>query len=231
MEDYRLDILIDKGPSARSIKLNLNRFTLIGATTRAGMLTGALRARFGLTLRLDFYGPAELARILHRSARVLDVPLEEEGAVEIARRSRGTPRIANRLLRRARDVAQVKGDGVITSGAAHQALEMLGVDEQGLDEMDRRLLLTLIDKFNGGPVGLNSLAVAVGEEPETIEEVHEPYLIQEGFLHRTPRGRVVTPQAFRYFERRPPADLASRTGQTHLFEEEDGDPAADDQGT
>ncbi|MFO7768852.1 MAG: Holliday junction branch migration DNA helicase RuvB [bacterium] len=223
MEDYRLDILIDKGPSARSIKLNLNRFTLIGATTRAGMLTGALRARFGLTLRLDFYGPPELARILARSARVLDVPLEKEGALEIARRSRGTPRIANRLLRRARDVAQVKGEGVVTAGVARQALEMLGVDEQGFDEMDRRLLLTIIDKFGGGPVGLNSLAVAVGEEAETIEEVHEPYLIQEGFLHRTPRGRVVTPQAFRYFERSPPADLADRTGQTHLFGEDDGE--------
>lgn len=223
MEDYRLDILIDKGPSARSIKLNLNHFTLIGATTRAGMLTGALRARFGLTLRLDFYEPSQLARILERSARVLEVPLEEEGALEIAGRSRGTPRIANRLLRRARDVAQVKGDGVITADVARQALEMLGVDEQGFDEMDRRLLLTLIDKFAGGPVGLNSLAVAVGEEPETIEEVHEPYLIQEGFLHRTPRGRVVTLQAFRYFDRSPPADLADRTGQTHLFDAGEGE--------
>jgi len=217
MEDYRLDILIDKGPSARSIKLNLARFTMVGATTRAGMLTGALRARFGLTIRLDFYNREELAAILRRSARVLDVVLEEEGALEIARRSRGTPRIANRLLRRARDVAQVRGDGTITAGSARDALEMLGVDELGFDEMDRRVLLTLIDKFNGGPVGLGSLSVAVGEEGETLEEVHEPFLIQQGFLHRTSRGRVATRLAYEHFERTPPGD-APEGGQPTLFD-------------
>ena len=206
MEDYRLDILIDRGPSARSVKLNLNKFTMIGATTRAGMLTGALRARFGLTIRLDFYSPDELATIVERSARVLKVEMDAEGGREIARRSRGTPRIANRLLRRARDVAQVKGDGTITLEIADEALNMLGVDSYGLDDMDRRLLLAILDKFDGGPVGLSSLAVAVGEEGETIEVVHEPYLIQEGFMHRTPRGRVATAKAFRYFDRTPPAD-------------------------
>jgi Holliday junction DNA helicase RuvB len=206
MEDYRLDILIDRGPSARSVKLNLNRFTMIGATTRAGMLTGALRARFGLTIRLDFYSPEDLATIVERSARVLKVEMDAVGGREIARRSRGTPRIANRLLRRARDVAQVKGEGIITLEIADEALNMLGVDGQGLDEMDRRLLLAILDKFDGGPVGLSSLAVAVGEEGETIEVVHEPYLIQEGFLHRTPRGRVATAKAYRYFDRTPTDD-------------------------
>ena len=206
MEDYRLDILIDRGPSARSVKLNLNKFTMIGATTRAGMLTGALRARFGLTIRLDFYSPEELATIVERSARVLKVEMDAVGGREIARRSRGTPRIANRLLRRARDVAQVKGDGIITLEIADEALNMLGVDGCGLDEMDRRLLLAILDKFDGGPVGLSSLAVAVGEEGETIEVVHEPYLIQEGFLHRTQRGRVATAKAYRYFDRTPTKD-------------------------
>lgn len=206
MEDYRLDIMIDRGPSARSVKLNLNRFTMIGATTRAGMLTGALRARFGLTIRLDFYSPEELAIIVERSARVLKVEMDELGGREIARRSRGTPRIANRLLRRARDVAQVKGDGIITLEIADEALNMLGVDGSGLDEMDRRLLLAILDKFDGGPVGLSSIAVAVGEEGETIEVVHEPYLIQEGFLHRTPRGRVATTKAYKYFDRTPTND-------------------------
>lgn len=224
MEDYRLDILIDKGPSARSIKLNLNRFTMVGATTRAGMLTGALRARFGLTLRLDFYTPRDLAVIVERSARVLGVELKRAGAEEIAGRSRGTPRIANRLLRRARDVAQVRGDGTVTAGSAAEALEMLGVDDRGFDEMDRRVLLTLIDKFGGGPVGLNSLAVAVGEEGETLEEVHEPYLIQQGFLHRTSRGRVATPKAYAHFDRHLPAPGANDAGQASLF-----DPSADEE--
>jgi holliday junction DNA helicase RuvB len=218
MEDYTLDILIDRGPSARSIKLNLNRFTLIGATTRAGMLTPALRARFGLTVRLDFYEPPVLTRILQRSSRVLDVPLEDQGADEIALRSRGTPRVANRLLRRARDVAQVEGEGVITREVARRSLEMLGVDEAGLDEMDRRLLLTLLDRFEGGPVGLGSLAVAIGEEAETIEEVHEPYLIRIGLLHRTPRGRVATAAAWRHFDREVPARSDQEGGdQTTLF--------------
>ncbi len=206
MEDYRLDIMIDRGPSARSVKLNLNKFTMIGATTRAGMLTAALRARFGLTIRLDFYSPEELAVIVERSARVLKVEMDAVGGREIAQRSRGTPRIANRLLRRARDVAQVKGDGIITLEIADEALNMLGVDGLGLDEMDRRLLLAILDKFDGGPVGLSSLAVAVGEEGETIEVVHEPYLIQEGFLHRTPRGRVATAKAYTYFDRTPTGD-------------------------
>ncbi len=209
MEDFHLDIMIDRGPGARSVKLNLDRFTLIGATTRAGMLTGALRARFGLTIRLDFYSPEELAVILTRSARVLDTRLDAEGGREIARRSRGTPRIANRLLRRARDVAQVRGDGVVTRAVAEETLRLLGVDELGLDEMDRRFLLILIDQFGGGPVGIGSLAVAVGEEAETLEVVHEPYLIQQGLLHRTPRGRVVTEHAWRHFGRTPPAGAGS----------------------
>ncbi len=224
MEDFRLDILIDRGPGARSVKLNLNRFTLVGATTRAGMLTSALRARFGLTTRLDFYPSEELARIVKRSARVLNVPLDGEGATELSRRSRGTPRIANRLLRRARDVAQVRGDGVITRAVAEETLEMLGVDDRGLDEMDRRLLLTLIEKFDGGPVGLNSLAVAIGEEGETLEIVHEPYLIQEGFLHRTQRGRVATPAAFGHFGHTPPASLKKEL-QPDLFTGEKGGEA------
>ncbi len=219
MEDFRLDILIDRGPGARSVKLNLNRFTLVGATTRAGMLTSALRARFGLTTRLDFYSAEELFRIIRRSARVLDVALDPEGGAELAGRSRGTPRIANRLLRRARDVAQVRGDGVITRAVAEETLELLGVDNRGLDDMDRRLLLTLIEKFDGGPVGLGSLAVAIGEEGETLEIVHEPYLIQEGFLHRTPRGRVVTPAAFEHFGKTVP-DSIRREIRPDLFGQE-----------
>ncbi len=219
MEDFRLDILIDRGPGARSVKLNLNRFTLVGATTRAGMLTSALRARFGLTTRLDFYSAEELFRIIQRSARVLDVALDPEGGAELAGRSRGTPRIANRLLRRARDVAQVRGDGVITRSVAEETLELLGVDSRGLDDMDRRLLLTLIEKFDGGPVGLGSLAVAIGEEGETLEIVHEPYLIQEGFLHRTPRGRVVTPAAFEHFGKTVP-DSIRREIRPDLFGQE-----------
>jgi len=225
MEDFRLDILIDRGPGARSVKLNLNRFTLIGATTRAGMLTSALRARFGLTTRLDFYSSDELARIIRRSARVLDVALDPEGGAELASRSRGTPRIANRLLRRARDVAQVRGDGVITRQVAEETLELLGVDDRGLDDMDRRLMLTLIEKFDGGPVGLGSLAVAIGEEGETLEVVHEPYLIMEGFLHRTPRGRVATPAAFKHFGKAPPVSKPDEV-QPDLFppeEDEEGE--------
>lgn len=229
MEDYRLDILIDKGPSARSVKLNLNRFTMVGATTRAGMLTGALRARFGLTIRLNFYSAEELAGIVERSARVLGVDLDPEGGVELARRSRGTPRIANRLLRRARDVAQVRADGVITKAVAEEALSMLGVDERGLDEMDRRLLLALIEKFEGGPVGLGSLAVAVGEEGETIEVVHEPYLIQEGFLHRTPRGRVVTRAAYAHFGKEAPEGAETNKIQPDLFEPDTDSTAGEDE--
>lgn len=199
MEDFTLDIMIDKGPSARSIKLNLKRFTLIGATTRAGLLTSPMRARFGMTNRLGFYLPEELFHILQRSARILGVNIDDAGAMEIAKRARGTPRIANRLLRRTRDFAQVKADGLITESVAREALGMLEVDERGLDEMDKRILRTIIEKFNGGPVGINTIAVAVGEESDTIEEVYEPYLIQEGFMARTPRGREVTELAFRHF--------------------------------
>ena len=196
MEDFRLDIIIDSGPSARSIQLNLPRFTLVGATTRSGMLTAPLRSRFGLVNRLDYYTQAELARIIERSAGLLDIPVLPEGALEIAARSRGTPRVANALLRWVRDYAQVKGDGTITGPAADAALAMIEIDEQGLDEMDKRILEALIYKFNGGPVGVGSLAVAVGEDAATIEEVHEPFLILQGFLQRTPRGRTALPAAY-----------------------------------
>ncbi|MBI4531741.1 MAG: Holliday junction branch migration DNA helicase RuvB [Candidatus Latescibacteria bacterium] len=199
MEDYVLDIVIDSGPSARSYRVPLEPFTLIGATTRSGLLTSPMRARFGIPLRLDFYKPEELAVILKRSARILGTVIDEEGALEIAGRARGTPRIANRLLRRARDVAQVKGDGVVTRDVVEETLRMLDVDEKGLDEMDRRLLLAIIEKFEGGPVGLTNLAAVVGEEPDTLEEVYEPYLIQEGYLKRTPRGREATALAYAHF--------------------------------
>lgn len=196
MEDFRLDIIIDSGPSARSIQINLPRFTLIGATTRSGMLTAPLRSRFGLINRLDYYTFTELAAIIERSAGLLDVPIEPEGALQIASRSRGTPRVANALLRWVRDFAQVRGGGVIDGKAADAALAMIEIDADGLDEMDKRLLEALIYKFNGGPVGLNSLAVAVGEDAATIEEVHEPFLIMQGFLQRTPRGRLAMPAAY-----------------------------------
>lgn len=205
MEDYRIDILIDSGPNARSVKLRLPPFTLIGATTRKGLLTAPLRARFGIEFRYDYYHTEDLQQIVLRSARILGVAIDEAGAYEIARRSRGTPRIANRLLRRTRDFAEVKGDGRITREVARMALEALDVDEAGLDEMDVRLLRTLIEKFGGGPTGLNTLAVAVGEDPGTLEEVYEPYLIQEGFLERTPRGRVATARAYQHFGLAPPA--------------------------
>ena len=196
MEDYQLDIMIGDGPSARSIKLDLPPFTLVGATTRAGLLTSPLRDRFGIVQRLEFYSADDLCRIILRSAGLLKIQLEAEGAHEIASRSRGTPRIANRLLRRARDYAQVKADGIISSGVAKAALDMLKVDRSGLDHMDRRLILALIEKFEGGPVGVESLAAAIGEERGTIEDVIEPYLIQQGFMMRTPRGRVVTSRAY-----------------------------------
>ncbi len=205
MEDFEIDIMLGKGPTARSIKLPLKPFTLVGATTRAGLLSPPLRARFGDTCRLDFYTPEELQKIVLRSARILNVQIENDAALEIAKRSRGTARIANRLLRRVRDYAQVKGDGIVTVEVADSALKMLGVDELGLDDMDRLLIRTLIEKFAGGPVGLASLAVAVGEEKQTIEEVHEPYLIQIGFLKRTPQGRVATPLAYRHFGLTPPS--------------------------
>src|SRR6187455_2835451 len=199
MEDFELDIVIGQGPGARSVKVPLQPFTLIGATTRAGLLTAPLRARFGIVHRLDFYELADLTTIVSRSARILGVGLEREAAIEIARRSRGTPRIVNRLLRRVRDFAQVKADGRITQTVCHDALELLEVDQHGFDEADRRLLRTIIDKFDGGPVGLNSLAAAIGEEKDAIEDIYEPYLIQIGFIDRTSRGRVATARAYEYF--------------------------------
>lgn len=199
MEEFRLDIMIDSGPSARSIQLSIPQFTLIGATTRAGLLTAPLRSRFGVTNRLDYYNHEELFLVVMRSAAILKAPIEEDGAMELARRSRGTPRIANRLLRRTRDFAEIKGDGKITLDIAKIALSALDVDEFGLDDMDKRILLTIIEKFNGGPVGINTIAVAVGEEAGTIEEVYEPFLIQQGFLKRTPRGRQATELAYARF--------------------------------
>ncbi len=205
MEDFQLDLVIGQGPHARTIKLDLPRFTLVGATTRAGLLTAPLRNRFGVVYRLDYYSDEELDRIIVRSAKVLGVEISPEGATELARRSRGTPRVANRILRRVRDFAQVLGDGVITQELAHMALERLEVDERGLDDMDRRILQTLIGKFDGGPVGLETLAIAVGEEKGTIEDIYEPFLIQVGFLARTPRGRTVTRLAFDHFGLTPRA--------------------------
>ncbi|MXR67455.1 Holliday junction branch migration DNA helicase RuvB [Shewanella sp. JBTF-M18] len=199
MEDYQLDIMIGEGPAARSIKLELPPFTLIGATTRAGALTSPLRARFGIPLRLEFYNVKDLSSIVTRSAKVLELPIDNEGAVEVARRSRGTPRIANRLLRRVRDYAEVKHDGEINKAVAESALDMLDVDVEGFDYMDRKLLLAIIDKFMGGPVGLDNLAAAIGEERETIEDVLEPFLIQQGFIQRTPRGRIATARAYQHF--------------------------------
>ncbi|MBN1828227.1 MAG: Holliday junction branch migration DNA helicase RuvB [Deltaproteobacteria bacterium] len=199
MEDFYIDILIGQGPSARSMKLDIPRFTLIGATTRAGLLTSPLRDRFGMSFRLEFYNHDELTTIVRRSSRILSVSVEDDGALEIARRSRGTPRIANRLLRRVRDYVQVKGKGVITGPLASAALEMLEVDRKGFDLMDRKIMLTIIEKFGGGPVGIDSLSSAIGEEKTTIEDVYEPYLIQEGYLHRTNRGRVATETAYRHF--------------------------------
>jgi len=199
LEDFQLDIMIGEGPAARSIKLDLPPFTLAGATTRAGMLTNPLRDRFGIVARLEFYSQPELATIVQRSARLLKISLENEGASEIARRSRGTPRVANRLLRRVRDYAQVKGDGTVSMDVAEAALKMLDVDVLGLDVMDRKLLLAVIEKFGGGPVGVENLAHAIGEEADTIEDVLEPFLIQQGYLKRTPRGRVATLSAYRHF--------------------------------
>jgi len=205
MEDFQLDVMIGQGPSARSIKLDLKRFTLIGATTRAGLLTSPLRDRFGVSFRLDFYQCGELATIVRRSAAILGIPIEPAGADEIARRSRGTPRVANRLLRRVRDFAEVRAQGVITPVVAEQALALLEVDHRGFDKMDRALLLAIIDKFGGGPVGVETLAAAVGEERDTIEDVYEPFLIQEGYLNRTAKGRLATQLAYEHFGRRGPA--------------------------
>ena len=209
LEDYQIDIMIGEGPAARSIKLDVQPFTLVGATTRAGMLTNPLRDRFGIVARLEFYTPQELTRIVARSAGLLQVPLEDDAGMELARRSRGTPRIANRLLRRVRDYAQVKGTGRITLEMAHKALAMLDVDPQGFDLMDRKLLEAVIHRFDGGPVGLDNIAASIGEEPGTIEDVIEPYLIQQGFLQRTPRGRIATLAAYRHLGVMPPKRDAS----------------------
>ncbi|MEO2044408.1 MAG: Holliday junction branch migration DNA helicase RuvB [Nitrospinaceae bacterium] len=213
MEDYKLDIMIGQGPSARSIKLELPPFTLVGATTRAGLLTSPLRDRFGVVHRLDYYSEKELEIILTRSANILKISIVPEGANEIARRSRGTPRIANRLLRRVRDYAQVKANGIITREVASNALEMMEVDNKGLDKMDHKLLLAMIEKYSGGPVGIESLAASISEEKDTIEDVLEPYLIQTGFIQRTPRGRVATSLAYKHFNKLPP----SQKNQKNLF--------------
>jgi Holliday junction DNA helicase RuvB len=204
MEDFELDIVIGQGPGARSVKVPVEPFTLIGATTRAGLLTSPLRARFGIVHRLDFYDARDIEEIVRRSARILDVPMDEAAATEIAARSRGTPRIVNRLLRRVRDYAQVRANGRITVDVARAAMTLLDVDQYGFDESDRRLVLTIIEKFNGGPVGLGSLAAALSEEADAIEDMYEPYLIQIGFLERTPRGRIATARAYEYFGRTMP---------------------------
>jgi Holliday junction DNA helicase RuvB len=219
MEDFAVDIVIGKGPAARTMRINLPRFTLVGATTRLALLTGPLRDRFGAVLRLDFYDDASMQEIITRSASILEAPIADDGAREIARRARGTPRIANRLLRRVRDYAQVHGDGEITAPIGRQALEMLEVDELGLDETDRRVLRTIVEKFDGGPVGIETLAAATSEETDTIMDVYEPYLIQLGFLQRTPRGRVATRRAYEHLQVTPPPTLEIR--QQNLFIEDD----------
>ena len=214
MEDYRIDIMIDKGPSARSIQIDLNPFTLIGATTRSGMLTAPLRARFGINMHLEYYDPDTLQRIIRRSARLMKVPIEDAAANEISRRSRGTPRIANGLLRRVRDFAQVKGNGTITTDIAQLSLSALNIDSYGLDEIDNKILLTIIDKFRGGPVGISTIATAIGEDAGTVDDVYEPFLIMEGFIKRTPRGRMVTQLAYEHLGRNP---YASNIMQQELF--------------
>ena len=220
MEDFQLDIMIGDGPAARSIKLDLPPFTLVGATTRAGLLTSPLRDRFGIVQRLEFYTTEELANIINRSAGILNVDIDSQGSIEIGKRSRGTPRIANRLLRRVRDFAQVKGDGVITKELADKALDMLSVDQNGFDHMDRRVLLAVIEKFDGGPVGLDSLSAAVGEERGTIEDVIEPYLILNGFLMRTPRGRVATMNCYRHFGMHAPQQIQQAHENSDLFSDQ-----------
>jgi holliday junction DNA helicase RuvB len=219
MEDFYLDIMIDKGANARSVKLTLPRFTLIGATTRSGLLTSPLRARFGIVERLGFYTPDELAIIVKRSSSLIKIAIDEAGAFEIARRSRGTPRIANRLLKRVRDFAEVKADGVITKKVADEALLMLNVDSSGLDDMDNRILKFLLEEFDGGPVGVANLAIAVSEEQETIEEVYEPYLIQKGFIKRTQSGRVATKMCYEHFGKTVPSEKIKKADQQSLFDE------------
>lgn len=215
MEDYRIDIMIDKGPSARSIQIDLNPFTLVGATTRSGMLTAPLRARFGINLHLEYYDPETLKRIIKRSAQIMNVPIDDKAALMIAGRSRGTPRIANALLRRVRDFAQVKGNGSIDIEIADFALNALNIDKYGLDEIDNKILLTIIDKFKGGPVGITTIATAIGEDGGTVEEVYEPFLIMEGFIKRTPRGRMATELAYRHFGRNI---IGSNAGEPTLFD-------------
>ncbi|MCI6208537.1 MAG: Holliday junction branch migration DNA helicase RuvB [Prevotella sp.] len=215
MEDYRIDIMIDKGPSARSIQIDLNPFTLVGATTRSGLLTAPLRARFGINLHLEYYDPETLMRIIKRSAMIMKVPIDDDAALEIARRSRGTPRIANALLRRVRDFAQVRGNGRIDRAISALSLSALNIDQYGLDEIDNKILLTIIDKFRGGPVGVSTIATAIGEDAGTVEEVYEPYLIMEGFIKRTPRGRVVTPLAYQHLGRNM---VDSNTAEPGLFD-------------
>ena len=209
IEDFEMEIIIDSGPSARTLKIDIEPFTLIGATTRAGLLTSPLRARFGLVLRLDYYDVGSIEKIIKRSANLMNIPMDEKGTKEIARRSRGTPRVANRLLRRVRDYAQIRGDGVITQDIAVKALKMLNVDFAGLDEMDKRILITIIENYQGGPVGLKTLAVAVGEDPGTVEEIYEPYLIQQGFLDRTAQGRKATFKSYRHFGLTPSQEQIS----------------------
>ena len=216
MEDYRIDIMIDKGPSARSIQIDLNPFTLVGATTRSGLLTAPLRARFGINMHLEYYDPETLSRIIERSSKLLGVPITEDAALEIAGRSRGTPRIANALLRRVRDFAQVKGTGGIDTKITRIALTALNIDKYGLDEIDNKILLTIIDKFRGGPVGITTIATAIGEDAGTVEEVYEPFLIMEGFIKRTPRGRMVTELAYKHFGRNP---YSGNVMQPNLFDE------------
>ncbi|MFP4012849.1 MAG: Holliday junction branch migration DNA helicase RuvB [Chitinispirillaceae bacterium] len=215
MEDFVFDITIGDGPAARSIRLDIKPFTLVGATTRAGMLTSPMHARFGYVCRLSYYTPEELKQVILRSASILGVGCDEDAALELGKRARGTPRIANRLLRRCRDVAEVKGNGRVTVHIVNKTLSLLGVDSSGLDEMDRNILLSIVEHYNGGPVGLGTMAVVVGEEPDTIEEVYEPFLIQSGFLKRTPRGREVTMKTYKYFNRVPPAHQGS---QSDLFQ-------------
>lgn len=217
MEDFRIDIMIDKGPSARSIQIDLNPFTLVGATTRSGLLTAPLRARFGINLHLEYYDESILTRIIRRSANILNIPIETDAAKEIASRSRGTPRIANALLRRVRDFAQVKGSGKIDMSIAEYSLEALNIDKYGLDEVDNKILLTIIDKFRGGPVGISTIATAVGEDAGTVEEVYEPFLIKEGFIKRTPRGREVTPLAYKHLGRTPSV-MSDSVQQKGLFD-------------
>ncbi|HQP32912.1 MAG TPA: Holliday junction branch migration DNA helicase RuvB, partial [Candidatus Cloacimonas sp.] len=211
MEDFEMEIILDSGPNSRTLKIPLEHFTLIGATTRAGLLTPPLRDRFGIVLRLDYYDQESITQIIRRSARLLNIPAEDDGVQEIARRSRGTPRIANRLLRRVRDYAQIKGEGIITLDIALSALQMLQVDNAGLDEMDKRILTTIIENYNGGPVGIKTIATAIGEDSGTIEEIFEPYLVQQGFLERSPQGRKVTFKAYRHL------GLTSGSGQTEIF--------------